>query len=90
MLGVFFKIFTECDVLSPVGNKKSKTVSALRNLQSSWGTNRTHEIMMTKPIHEENKMNDTTLQERWTRLKEGKTWVNSDQRGNLHRQEQSQ
>ena len=46
--------------------------------------------MMTKPIHEENEMNDTTLQERWTRLKEGKTWVNSDQRGNLHRQEQSQ
>lgn len=63
-----------------MGNKKSKTVSALRNLQSSWGTNRTHEVTMTKPIHEENEMNDTTLQERWTKLKEGKTWVNSDQR----------
>lgn len=35
-------------------------------------------------------MNDTTLQEKLTRLKEGKTWVNSDQRGNLHPQEESQ
>lgn len=34
-------------------------------------------------------MNDTPLQEKLTRLKEGKTQANSDQRGN-HLQEESQ
>lgn len=54
MLRVFLKYSQRVCCAKPCGEQKVNTVSPLRNLQLSWGTNSTHEMIMTKPTHEEN------------------------------------